>query len=104
MSLASGLHSSQDCQRNIDTMRAGWEELLFDAGAASPHAIIQAWGGSRHPANITALGRQAINSLSPHFYTGVANGSFSWARAHADVGLGVPPSQRSLLVSMIPLA
>ena len=85
-------------------MRAGWEELLFDAGAASPHAIIQAWGGSRHPANITALGRQAINSLSPHIYTGVANGSFSWARAHADVGLGVPPSQRSLLVSMIPLA
>ena len=81
-------------------MRAGWEELLFDAGAASPHAIIQAWGGSRHPANITALGRQAINSL----YAGVANGSFSWARAHADVGLGVPPSQRSLLVSIIPLA
>ena len=77
---------------------AGWEELLFDAGAATPHAIIQAWGGSLSPANITALGRQAINSLSHHFYIGPCNGSTTWARAHADVGLGVPPSQRSLLL------
>eukprot|EP01052_Picozoa_sp_SAG31_P011488 SAG31_NODE_651_length_13184_cov_4.999541_9_plen_356_part_00 len=83
---------------------AGWEELLFDAGAASPHAIIQAWGGFVPP-NITGRGRYALNSVSHHLYTGNEVGPghpgapwIGWARAHYDIAAGVPQDQRRMLL------
>ena len=83
---------------------AGWEELLFDAGAASPHAIIQAWGGYTPP-NITKMGRYAINSISHHLYTGPDVGPgkpgppwLGWARSHYDIAEGVPSDERKLLL------
>jgi len=95
------------CQLVTDTFNksvAGWEELLFDADAASPHAIIQAWGGFTPP-NITAKGRYAINSVSHHLYTGPDVGPgkpgppwLGWARAHYDIGAGVPAAERQLLL------
>ena len=37
----------------------GWEEIFFDAGAATPDTIVNAW--ARHPASeITKTGRKAV--------------------------------------------
>ena len=90
--------------KGMDRTVAGWEELLFDNNAASPHSIIQAWGGYTPP-NITARGRYAINSVSHHFYTGnddghgnTCFGSAAWARAHYDIAENVPADQKPLLL------
>lgn len=90
--------------KQLNKTVAGWEELLFDAGAAPKHAIIQAWGGYTPP-NITAKGRYAINSVSHHLYTGDAVGPgrpgppwIGWARSHYDISVGVPANERKLLL------
>ena len=78
---------------------AGWEEVLFDAGAATPETIVHAW--SRHsPSDITATGRKAIMSASSHFYFTEAGGEYpaGWSKCWYDISTGVPSSQKSLLL------
>ena len=54
-------------QNEFKKTPAGWEEVLFDAGAATPETIVDAW--ARHtPAEIAATGRRAIQSSDSHFY------------------------------------
>jgi hypothetical protein len=62
---------------------AGWEEILFDAGAATNATIVNAW--SRHrPPEITATGRRAVESYSAHFYFTEAapGGPDGWCARH----------------------
>ena len=77
----------------------GWEEVLFDAGAATNETIVDAW--SRHPASdITATGRRAVESKSSAFYftEAVPGGPDGWAKVWYDISTGVPDTQRQLLL------
>jgi hypothetical protein len=77
----------------------GWEEVLFDAGAATNKTVVNAW--ARHRASeITATGRRAVESYSAHFYftSAAPGGPKGWARTWYDIATGVPASQRSLLL------
>jgi hexosaminidase len=77
----------------------GWEEVLFDAGAATNKTIVNAW--ARHSAaEITATGRRAVESKESAFYfTGAApGGPKGWARCWYDIGTNVPAAQRQLLL------
>lgn len=89
----------QAIQTDFKKTPAGWEEVLFDAGAATPETIVDAW--SRHtPAEITATGRRAIESKGSHFYftRAAAGGPKGWAPCWFDIATGVPAEQRSLLL------
>jgi len=61
-------------QKEFGKTPEGWEEVLFDAGAATNATIVNAW--ARHSASeITATGRRAVESRSRAFYfTGAAPG------------------------------
>jgi len=77
----------------------GWEEIFFDAGAATMDTIVNAW--ARHNASsITSTGRRAVESASDHFYfTGAGpGGPAGWDKCHYDIGTGVPIAQRKLLL------
>jgi len=77
----------------------GWEEVFFDAGAATMQTIVNAW--SRHkPEEITSTGRRAVESAESHFYfTGAApGGPEGWSKCWYDIGTGVPASQKKLLL------
>ena len=77
----------------------GWEELFFDAGAATPDTIVNAW--ARHSAGeITKTGRKAVESASDHFYftsPGPA-GPAGWSRCHYAIDTGVPDDEKHLLL------
>eukprot|EP01052_Picozoa_sp_SAG31_P032683 SAG31_NODE_3609_length_4070_cov_2.814153_1_plen_450_part_00 len=86
-------------QNDFKKTPAGWEEVLFDAGAATPQTIVDAW--ARHtPAQITATGRRAIQSSSSHFYfTGAATGGpAGWSRSWWDISEGMTAAQKPLLL------
>jgi len=77
----------------------GWEELFFDAGAATETTIVNAW--ARHNASsITSTGRRAVESASSHFYfTGPGPmGPPGWEKCWYDIGTGVPAAQKKLLL------
>ena len=77
----------------------GWEEILFDAGAATNQTIVNAW--SRHrPPEITRTGRRAVESYSSHFYFTEAapGGPDGWAKCWYDISTGVPEAERHLLL------
>eukprot|EP00937_MAST-01D_sp_MAST-1D-sp2_P003273 g3273.t1 len=77
----------------------GWEEVLFDAGAATNKTIVNAW--ARHSAaDITATGRRAVESKSGAFYSTAAapGGAAGWKRCWYDISTGVPAAQRELLL------
>lgn len=77
----------------------GWEELFFDAGAATEATIVNAW--ARHsPSEITSTGRQAVESASDHFYftsPGPA-GPAGWSKCHYAIDTGVPSDEKKLLL------
>ena len=77
----------------------GWEELFFDAGAATEGTIVNAW--ARHsPSEITKTGRQAVESASDHFYftsPGPA-GPAGWSKCHYAIDTGVPDDEKKLLL------
>ena len=77
----------------------GWEELFFDAGAATPNTIVNAW--ARHsPSEITKTGRKAVESASDHFYftsPGPA-GPAGWSKCHYAIDTGVPADEKHLLL------
>eukprot|EP01060_Flectonema_neradi_P029796 TRINITY_DN41_c1_g1_i1.p1 TRINITY_DN41_c1_g1~~TRINITY_DN41_c1_g1_i1.p1 ORF type:complete len:526 (+),score=126.26 TRINITY_DN41_c1_g1_i1:40-1578(+) len=77
----------------------GWEEILFDAGAATNSTIVDAW--SRHnPGQITATGRRAIDSSSAHFYFTEAapGGPTGWSKCWYNISETVPAGQEHLLL------
>ena len=77
----------------------GWEELLFDAGAATNNTIIDAW--TRHtPGQITATGRRAIDSTESHFYftQSAPGGPAGWSRCWYNISETVPAGQGNLLL------
>jgi len=86
-------------QTDFKKVPEGWEEVLFDAGAATPQTIVNAW--ARHNASeITATGRKAVESAASHFYFTEAapGGASGWSKCWYDIGTGVPSSQRALLL------
>jgi len=77
----------------------GWEEVLFDAGAATPETIVNAW--ARHTANeITETGRKAVESKDDHFYFTAAapGGPAGWKTCWYDIGTNVSAGQKHLLL------
>eukprot|EP00658_Telonema_sp_P-2_P055802 TRINITY_DN4435_c0_g1_i1.p1 TRINITY_DN4435_c0_g1~~TRINITY_DN4435_c0_g1_i1.p1 ORF type:complete len:236 (+),score=52.02 TRINITY_DN4435_c0_g1_i1:180-887(+) len=89
----------KDIGSDYGKVAEGWEEILFDAGAATPDTIVNAW--ARHNASsITTTGRKAVESSSAHFYfTGAApGGAAGWSKCHYDIATGVPADQRHLLL------
>ena len=77
----------------------GWEEIEFDAGAATQDTIVNAW--TRHLApEVTATGRRAVESHSAYFYftEAVPGGPDGWAKVYHDIGAGVPPNETKLLL------
>lgn len=78
---------------------AGWEEVLFDAGAATPETIVYAW--SRYsPADIIATGRRAVDSSDAHWYFTDAAAPFpqGWAGCWSNPTSGVPAAGLPLLL------
>jgi hexosaminidase len=78
---------------------AGWEEVLFDAGAATNATIVYAW--SRHsPGEVTAQGRQVVSSNGSHFYftEAVPGGPAGWSVCWLDISETVPAQQQSLVL------
>jgi hypothetical protein len=77
----------------------GWEELFFDAGAATPTTIVNAW--ARHNASeITQTGRRAVESAASHFYftSPGAMGPAGWEKCWYGIDTGVPAAQKKLLL------
>ena len=68
-------------QNDLGKTPAGWEEVLFDANAATPQTVVYAW--SRHdPVEITGKGYQTVNNNASHFYTTQPGGTYpaGWER------------------------
>jgi hexosaminidase len=83
---------------SLNKTPAGWEEVLFDAGAATQGTIVYSW--ARHwPPEITATGRVAVASNDSHLYftSPAPGGPDGWAPCWFDIGDGVPSDQMSLL-------
>ncbi len=77
----------------------GWEEIYFNAGAATADTIVNAW--SRHQApEVTATGRRAVESHSANFYftDAAPGGPDGWAKCWHDIGAGVPSNETQLLL------
>lgn len=86
-------------QNDFNKTPSGWEEVLFDAGAATNGTIVDAW--SRHSASeVTATGRRAIESKSGAFYftRAAPGGPEGWSKCWYDIASGVPSDERSLLL------
>lgn len=83
----------------LNKTAAGWEEIAFDAGAATQQTIVYAWTG--HTAkDVTATGRRAVESRSSAFYFTEAarGGPEGWARSWYDIATGVPANETNLLL------
>ena len=77
----------------------GWEEVLFNAGAATNDTIVNAW--SRHTAaDVVATGHRAVESKSSAFYfTDAATGGPSgWKKCWYDISTNVKEEQKHLLL------
>lgn len=83
-----------DIQNSFKKTPEGWEEVLFDASAATPETIVNAW--SRHTASeITTTGRRAVESAASHFYftEPAPGGPAGWARCWYAINTNVSASQ-----------
>ena len=78
---------------------AGWEELLFDAGAATNRSIVYAWNRDS-PAQIIAQGRRAVDSSDGHWYftDPAPGGPAGWSRCWSDARAGVPTADLDMLL------
>jgi hexosaminidase len=77
----------------------GWEEILYDADAATADTIVNAW--ARHNASeIVKTGRKAVESKEEWFYFTEAakGGPDGWTPCWNDIGLGVPENAKHLLL------
>ena len=68
-------------QNTLGKTPAGWEEVLFDASAATPQTVVYSW--SRHnPSEVAARGYSVVNNNASHFYTTRPGGTYrAWGRA-----------------------
>ena len=83
----------------LNKTAAGWEEVLFDAGAATNKTIVYAW--SRHtPQEIIDMGRRAVDSASGDFYMTSPAPPYpgGWENFYADIASGVNPQDLSMLL------
>lgn len=86
-------------QTSLKKTPAGWEEVLFDAGAATQNTTVFAW--SRHdPASIVATGRTTVDNNSTHFYftEPAPAGPAGWDTCWYGIGQGIPSGQMGLLL------
>ena len=77
----------------------GWEEVLFNAGAATNDTIVNAW--ARYTAaDIVATGHRTVESKSSAFYfTEAARGGPSgWKKCWYDIATNVTEEQKPLLL------
>ncbi|EDQ85099.1 uncharacterized protein MONBRDRAFT_12187 [Monosiga brevicollis MX1] len=89
----------QTIATNYSKTPMGWEEVYFDAGAATMDTIVTAW--SRHtPAEITATGRQAVEAQGSHFYFTEPAQPYpaGWTSCWYDIATGVPANETHLLL------
>jgi hypothetical protein len=85
-------------QGTLGKTPAGWEEILFDADAATPQTVVYAW--SRHtPAEVIAHGNPAVDNDAGHFYLTEPGGVYpaGWERFYTEVGAGLTPAQATML-------
>eukprot|EP00037_Helgoeca_nana_P014814 m.138437 g.138437 ORF g.138437 m.138437 type:complete len:567 (+) comp22726_c0_seq1:53-1753(+) len=77
---------------------AGWEQVLFETGAATNATIVYAYisGASR----VTATGHRAVvsNGSALYFTAAAPGGPKGWAKLWYDIGFDVPPSQKHLVL------
>jgi hexosaminidase len=80
-------------ETNLNKTAAGWEEVLFDAGAATNKTIVYAW--SRHyPNEIINAGRRSVDSMSSDFYMTSPAAPYpgGWKSFWYDISTGVTSS------------
>jgi len=85
-------------QNTLGKTPAGWEEVLFDANAATPQTVIYSW--SRHaPVSVASRGYSVVNNNATHFYTTQAGGVYpdSWERFYFDIAQDLNSTERALL-------
>jgi hexosaminidase len=78
---------------------AGWEELLFDAGAATNRTLIYAWSRDT-PSDVINDGRKCVDSQSSHFYMTEPGGVYpqGWESFYYDISTGLTPAQLPMLL------
>ena len=85
-------------QNTLGKTPAGWEEVLFDANAATPQTVVYSW--SRHnPQSVASRGYAVVNNNASHFYTTRPGGAYpaSWADFYFDIAQGLNAAERQLL-------
>ena len=84
--------------RDFKKVPAGWEQVLFETGAATDDTIVYAYmsGASR----VTATGHKTVvaNGSSLYFTVAAPGGPAGWDKLWYDIGFDVPPSERALLL------
>ena len=84
----------------VNKTAAGWEELLFDAGAATNRSIIYAWSRDT-PAQVIDQGRRCVDSASGDFYLTDAPSSpypKGWESFYANIAASLTPAQLPMLL------
>ena len=78
---------------------AGWEEILFDAGAATNRTLVYAWSRDT-PAQVIDQGRRCVDSQSSHFYMTEPAGAYpkGWESFYYDISSGLTPAQLPMLL------
>ena len=86
-------------QNTMAKTPAGWEEIEFDAGAATPQTVVYAW--SRHtPAEIINNGYAAVDADAGHFYLTEPGGVYpaGWSSFWYGISAGLNASQSARLL------
>ena len=83
----------------VNKTTAGWEEVLFDAGAATNRTIVYAWSRDT-PANVIDMGRRCVDAQSEYFYLTYAPGAYpkGWQSLWYGIGTSLTPQQLPMLL------
>lgn len=90
----------QFVKHDLNKTPAGWEEVLFDAGAATPDTIVYAWS-QYTPVDVIAAGNRAINAEGSHFYlTEAPSAAFpaGWTSFWYDISTGLNATALPMLL------
>ena len=84
---------------DVNKSTAGWEEILFDAGAATTRTIVYAWSRDT-PAQVIAQGRRCVDSQAEYFYMTEPAGQYpqGWKSFWYGIGAGLSPAQLPMLL------
>jgi len=86
-------------EQDLNKTAAGWEEVQFDAGAATGKTIVNAW--ARHTAaDVINTGHRAIESKNSAFYftSAAPGGPDGWKRCWYDIATNVNSTGKPLLL------